>query len=51
MMLFSLLMGNDLDGDKVWPCPVVSTCPTEENTVGLEREYPDISACAVISKS
>nr|XP_027239380.1 uncharacterized protein LOC113830364 [Penaeus vannamei] len=45
----SLLMGNDLVGDKVWPCPVVSPCPTEENnTVDLEREYPDLfPACAV----
>ncbi|XP_069975925.1 uncharacterized protein [Penaeus vannamei] len=46
----SLLMGNDLVGEKVWPCPVVSPCPTEENTtVDLEREYPDLSpACAAI---
>ncbi|XP_069980180.1 uncharacterized protein [Penaeus vannamei] len=45
----SLLMGNDLVGDKVWPCPVVPPCPTEENnTVDLEREYPDLfPACAV----
>jgi len=46
----SLLMGNDLVGEKVWPCPVVSPCPTEENTtVDLEREYPDLfPACAAI---
>ncbi|XP_069981706.1 uncharacterized protein [Penaeus vannamei] len=45
----SLLMGNDLVGDKVWLCPVVSPCPTEENNaVDLEREYPNLfPACAV----
>ncbi|XP_047476425.1 uncharacterized protein LOC125030432 [Penaeus chinensis] len=45
----SLIMGNDLVGDKVWPCPVVSPSPTKENnTVDLEREYPDLfPACAV----
>nr|XP_027211156.1 uncharacterized protein LOC113804469 [Penaeus vannamei] len=45
----SLLMGNDLVGDKVWPCPVVSPCPTEENnTVDLERSIP-ISFLHVLS--
>ncbi|XP_037797715.1 uncharacterized protein LOC119592892 [Penaeus monodon] len=45
----SFLMGNDLVGDKVWPCPVVSLFPAKENnTVDLEREYPDLfPACAV----
>ncbi|XP_063600010.1 uncharacterized protein LOC134776228 [Penaeus indicus] len=45
----SLLMGNDLVGNKMWPCPVVLPSPTKENnTVDLEREYPDLfPACAV----
>ncbi|XP_037803376.1 uncharacterized protein LOC119597807 [Penaeus monodon] len=45
----SFLMGNDLVGDKVWPCPVVFLFPAKENnTVDLEREYPDLfPACAV----
>ncbi|KAG7165014.1 putative SCAN domain-containing protein-like 7, partial [Homarus americanus] len=45
----SLLIGNDLVGDMMFPIVVISSCPTaENNTVQLEVDFPGLfPACAV----
>ena len=45
----SVLLGNDLAGEKMRPCPVVSPYPTSENnTEDLEKKHPSLfPACAV----
>ena len=45
----SLVLGNDLAGGRMWPCPVVTPCPVaDNNTQELEQEYPNLfPACAV----
>ena len=48
----SLLLGNDLAGGRIWPCPVVSPIPTRENnTTELESRYPSLFPACVVTRS
>ena len=48
----SLLLGNDLAGDKVTVEPQVVDIPiTEKNTAKLEEEFPDIFPACVVTRS
>ncbi|XP_063586255.1 uncharacterized protein LOC134763618 [Penaeus indicus] len=48
----SVIIGNDLAGGRMWPCPVVTSCPPKENnTKELELKYPQLFPACAITRS
>ncbi len=46
-----VILGNDLAGGKVFPCPVVSCTPVVEKQPSLARQFPTVFSACVVTRA